>query len=196
MSLHKPPCFSLAERNAGHLTLLSEEGDAAHVFVLEPDIIRILLAPRGRLNHAKTFAIAPGAEDVAPNGRDRFDLTGFSQPEFPLDRVGTDTLRIETAAIRLDLRLAGFFCSWSLRMGTEWRSVARDRATQAYNFGWWDERVYHYLARERGEKYFGLGERAGAMDHAGQRYRLSNIDAMGYDARSSDPLYKHIPFYL
>ena len=34
------------------------------------------------------------------------------------------------------------------------------------------------------------------MDRSGQRYRLSNIDAMGYDVRTSDPLYKHIPFYL
>ncbi|HTO79484.1 MAG TPA: hypothetical protein VMJ31_06890, partial [Methylocystis sp.] len=147
MSLQKPPCFTLAARDAGHLTLLSEQGDAAHVFVLEPDIIRILLLPRGRLNHAKTFAIAPGAEDVAPDGRDRFDLAGFSQPEFSLDMDGTDALRIETAAIRLEIGLDGFFCSWALRWGAEWRGVARDRATQAYNFGWWDERVYHYLVR-------------------------------------------------
>lgn len=196
MSLQKQPCFTLTARDAGHLTLLSEQGDAAHVFVLEPDIVRILVLPRRRLNHSKTFAIAPGAEDVAPDGRDRFDLAGFSLPQFFLETDGQDTLRIETAAIRLDIRLGGFFCSWALRLGTEWRSVARDRATQAYNFGWWDERVYHYLARESGEMHFGLGERAGAMDRSGQRYRLSNIDAMGYDARTSDPLYKHIPFYL
>jgi len=196
MSLQKPPRFTLAARDAGHLTLLTERGDAAHVFVLEPDIVRILLLPRGRLNHAKTFAIAPGAEDVAPQGRERFDLSGFSKPEFSLDTDGQDILRAETAAIRLEIRLHGFYCSWALRLGGEWRPVARDRGTQAYNFGWWDERVYHYLARERGEMYFGLGERAGPMDRAGQRYRLSNIDAMGYDARSSDPLYKHIPFYL
>ncbi len=44
--------------------------------------------------------------------------------------------------------------------------------------------------------YFGLGERAGLMNRAGRRYRLTNIDAMGYNARTSDPLYKHIPFYL
>src|SRR5208337_2157526 len=54
----------------------------------------------------------------------------------------------------------------------------------------------HYLRRARDEKYFGLGERAGDMDRAGQCYRLTNIDAMGYSARTSDPLYKHIPFYI
>jgi alpha-glucosidase len=195
MPLQKPPCFTLAARDAGHLTLVSDRGDAAHVFVLEPDIIRILLLPRGTLNHTKTFAIAPGAEDVALEGRDRFDLASFAQPEFSAV-ADAENLRIETTAIRLDVRLNGFFCSWALRLGTEWRSIARDRPTQAYNFSWWDERVYHYLVREHGEMYFGLGERAGAMNRAGGRYRLTNIDAMGYDARTSDPLYKHIPFYL
>ncbi len=34
------------------------------------------------------------------------------------------------------------------------------------------------------------------MDRAGRRFRMNNLDAMGYDARSSDPLYKHIPFYI
>ena len=159
--------------------------------MLENDIVRVLVLPDGRLNQPRTFAIAPGAEDIAQEGRDRFDLAGFTQPEFALE-ADTESLRIETAAIRLTVRLAGFLCSWALRLGSEWRPAASDRPIQAYNFGWWNERVYHYLRRERGEKYFGLGERTGNMNRAGQRYRLTNIDAMGYSARTSDPLYKHI----
>ena len=45
-------------------------------------------------------------------------------------------------------------------------TIARDRPTQAYNFGWWGGGVSHYLRRRPGERYFGLGERAGAMDRA------------------------------
>ena len=30
----------------------------------------------------------------------------------------------------------------------------------------------------------------------GKRYRMLNIDAMGYDPESTDPLYKHIAFYI
>lgn len=71
-----------------------------------------------------------------------------------------------------------------------------DRKTQAYNFGWWDERVYHYIARKPGEMYVGLGERAGSLDRANQSYEMRNVDAMGYNARTTDPLYKHIPFYV
>ena len=43
--------------------------------------------------------------------------------------------------------------------------------------------------------YFGLGERAGDANRLGQRYRMCNVDPMGYTARTTDPLYKHIPFY-
>ena len=56
--------------------------------------------------------------------------------------------------------------------------------------------MYHYLHREHGEAYFGLGERAGDANRAGQRYRMCNLDPMGYSARHTDPLYKHIPFYI
>ena len=102
---------------------------------------------------------------------------------------------IETAQIRLTIALQGFFCKWEMRTGESWIRVARDRPTQAYNFGWWDNRIFHYLVRDPAEKYFGLGERSGEMDRAGRRFRMSGVDAMGYSARNSDPLYKHIPFY-
>ena len=57
----------------------------------------------------------------AQDGRDRFDLAGFAQPEFAI-RSNTESLQIETATIRLTIRLAGFFCSWALRLETGWRT--------------------------------------------------------------------------
>jgi alpha-glucosidase len=195
MSLANPPRFALGARNSGRLTLDSDQGDKAFVFVLETDVVRVLVLPGGRLRETRTSAIAPGLEDVAIDGRDRLDLSGFALPDFALE-TDAEQLRVETAAVRLTIRLAGFFCTWELRLGAEWVRVAEDRPTQAYNFGYWDDRIVHYLRREKDEIYLGLGERTGDMDRAGHRYRLVDVDAFGYDARTSDPLYKHIPFYI
>ena len=71
-----------------------------------------------------------------------------------------------------------------------------DRRTGAYYFGRQDSRLCHHVARRRGDKFFGLGEKAGALDKAGRRYHMDCVDAMGYDAETSDPLYKFWPFYI
>ena len=195
MSLADPPLFRLTGSEANRLTLESDRGDVAHLFVLEEDIVRVMVLPGGGLTMARTWAVAPGMDDVEPSGRGRFDLSGFSLPDFTQSLDG-GVLLIETALIRLSVRLAGLFCAWETRVGGAWRKAARDRQTQAYNFGYWDQRVRHYLRRDPGEQYFGLGERAGDLNRAGGRYEMRNIDAMGYSARTTDPLYKHIPFVI
>lgn len=196
MSMSKKPVFALSRVEGNRLCLQSEEGHLAHVFVLEEDIVRVMVLPGGALRFPRTWAIAPGADDVAREGRDRFDLAGFSLPKFALDQDEPGVLLLTTASIRLRIRLTGFYCSWETRVEGRWCPVASDRPTQAYNLGWWDNKVYHYLQREPDEMYFGLGERAGDSNRMGQSYRMCNVDPMGYNARSSDPLYKHIPFYI
>jgi alpha-glucosidase len=195
LSMANNPLFSLDERSSNHLTLKSAEGHVAHLFILEEDLIRVMLLPCGELRFPRTWAIAPGAEDVALEGRDRFDLSGFTQPAYQLEQTD-GKLCVSTADIRLTIRLDGFYCNWETRIGGVWQQAASDRYTQSYNFGWWDDKVYHYLKREPDEMYFGLGERAGESNRQGQSYRMCNVDPMGYSARHTDPLYKHIPFYL
>jgi len=194
-SLAHPPRFSRIDRRPGGLTLTADDGAVAHILVLEPDIIRVAVLPAGEFVMAATWAIAAGADDVPESGRERLDVSGFSCPEFTLQET-TETLVIVTARLKLTVRRLGLLCAWEMMSSDAWTLIAQDRPTQAYNFGWWDETVHHYLATAPGEKHFGLGERSGEIDRAGRRLRLRNIDAMGYSARTSDPLYKHIPFYI
>lgn len=194
-SLANIPVFRVDGNSGNRITLRSDEGHVAHVFVLEEDIVRVFMLPKGELRSPQTWAIAPGQEDVPKEGRDRFDLTGFSLPACSLTEKD-GLLSVVTASIRLTITLAGFFCRWEVRSGGEWKVAAQDRQTQSYNFGWWGKKVYHYLRREPDEMYFGLGERAGDTNRMGKSYRMCNVDAMGYSARTTDPLYKHIPFYL
>jgi alpha-glucosidase len=195
MSLASIPAFSLTTQENSHLTLKSAEGFVVHIFVLEEDILRLMILPQGKLRFPRTWAIAPGLEDVPLEGRDRFNLENFTSPQAEITEQAKQ-LRVTTARVRLTVQLGGLFCQWEVRQNGRWQPAASDRPTQSYNFGWWDERVYHYLKREPDEMYFGLGERAGDLNRCGQSYRMTNIDAMGYNARTTDPLYKHIPFYL
>ena len=81
-----PPVFSLSEETRGRLTLTSDTGAVAHLFVLEPDLFRLMVLPDGALRHPRSWTVAPGADDVAYEGRDRFDLSGFSCPAYRLER--------------------------------------------------------------------------------------------------------------
>ncbi|MBV8682932.1 MAG: glycoside hydrolase family 31 protein [Caulobacteraceae bacterium] len=194
-SLADPPVFRLAGRDGPRLDLEADGGVRAHVFVLEHDIIRVLVLPDGGLKFPRTWAIAPAMDDTAWEGRDRFEVAGFSCPEFDLTQ-DAEGLVVATSRLRLRVAWRSLRCRWDLREGEAWRPIAADRATQAYDFGWWDGKVRHYLKRNPGEAYYGLGERSGPLDRSGRRFRLKNVDALGYDAETSDPLYKHIPFYI
>jgi alpha-glucosidase len=46
-----------------------------------------------------------------------------------------------------------------------------------------------------GTHYFGLGDKTGPLDRAGQSFTLWNTDSFGFGA-STDPLYKSVPFFL
>jgi alpha-glucosidase len=194
-SLANPPRFRLARRDGAHIVLESDAGFAVHVFVLEADIIRVALLRADGFGMPRTWAIAPGEDDTAEEGRDRFDLSGFSQPPYRVTN-GDRQVVIETERLRASIGLEGLHCIWEMKSPRGWCEIIRDRHTQAYNFGWWGAKIYHYLARDPDERYYGLGERSGEMNRALRRFRLNNTDAMGYSARTSDPLYKHLPFYI
>ncbi|MXN76684.1 alpha-glucosidase [Burkholderia sp. 4701] len=194
-TLKNPPRFALSAQQGNHLVLTAADGCRIEVFVLADDIIRVLVLPDGALHGPRTWAIAPGMDDVPLEGRDRRDMSGFDPVPYTT-MADRERVKIETACVRLTVALDGGFCAWDILHDGAWQRVMNDRRTQAYNFGWWDARVYHYVERRPDERVFGLGERAGALDRTNQRFEMRNIDAMGYSARTSDPLYKHIPFYL
>ncbi len=49
---------------------------------------------------------------------------------------------------------------------------------------------------EDGDAFFGLGEKTGNLNKRNRLFKLFNRDALGYDAASSDPLYKSVPFFM
>lgn len=60
---------------------------------------------------------------------------------------------------------------------------------------WRGDSVAVHRSMAPGERFFGLGVKAGDLDRAGRRWTMWNTDAPGYDD-ASDTLYQSIPFYI
>ncbi|TCP96558.1 alpha-glucosidase [Cricetibacter osteomyelitidis] len=165
-----------------------------HIFVLEQDIFRITFTQNETFRVPQTWAISPNKTDVAWQGRDRWSLEDYSLPSYTLTdnqgelEIATDTLKV---IVHQPLWL-----EWQYKCGQNWQTFAADRKTGAYLFGISDKQVSHFVQRSVTDNYYGLGEKAGDLNRKGRRFEMRNLDAMGYNAEFTDPLYKHIPFYI
>ncbi len=138
-----------------------------------------------------TFSVCPDGR-MPEEGRDKLSLDGLELivPEFEeredrfLFRFGNRSIEI----LRLNFEMSFF---------EDGKLLFKDREYLAHNIeGEFGKGSYHFLSREEDEKIFGLGDKTGDIDKNKRSFALSTGDAMGFDARSSDPLYKHIPFYM
>lgn len=196
MGIKKNYFFKLKSEDKNIITFkLENENLETKVSVLEEDIIRITFIKNNELKLNSTWTVAPGQEDVAFEGRDKFDYSVYSLPKYKFN-LEDNQAEIETKELKLKINLDGFKIEWFGKQNEKWVKIAQDRKTQAYNFGYWGDKLYHYLERDLKEQYFGFGERTGKVNKHFRRMKMQNVDPMGYDAEYSDPLYKHIPFYI
>ncbi|MHA7775418.1 glycoside hydrolase family 31 protein [Roseibium sp. M-1] len=184
-----------AGRSSAGIALEVEGRHRLVIKVLEEALIRVVLLKDRKYRLDRTWAIAP-ERDVPFDGRPRDDLGGFTCPPFELTE-GDGALILETAQLRLTVRTP-LAMTWEARKapGDPWQEVARDRPQDAYMIGRRDHRNHHFLRRMPDERYYGLGEKSGQLERTGRRFEMRNLDAMGYDARTTDPLYKHVPFTI
>ncbi len=59
-----------------------------------------------------------------------------------------------------------------------------------------NHRRIHTCEMSAADCFYGFGEKTGNINKAGTLLTMSPGDAMGYDPRETDSLYKHIPFYI
>ena len=68
-----------------------------------------------------------------------------------------------------------------------------------YGAAYWkdgNKRRHHRARIFPGDRFYGFGEKSGAINKYGDRLRMHPSDSLGYDPKSTDPLYKHIPFFI
>ncbi|WP_176086309.1 glycoside hydrolase family 31 protein [Martelella sp. HB161492] len=182
--------WTLSSRDAHGVTLLLDGRHSLVITVLEDALFRVCLKKDGNWRLDRTWSVAP-EEDVAFEGRSRDDLSGFTLPDFTVEDGESLTLATETLRLSIANPLT---MRWEARQADgSFALLAEERPTGAYMLGIRDHRASHFLLRKPGERVYGLGEKSGDLERSGRRYEMRNLDAMGYNARSTDPLYKHLP---
>ncbi|ALB66199.1 Alpha-glucosidase [Cronobacter dublinensis 1210] len=177
-----------------HVELTVDDAHTLCLWVLEPGLFRVAVKRRGAYALKRTWSIAP-ENDVPWEGRARDSLAGFSLPGFTLEET-PERLTISSERLRVTVHQP-LWLEWHYRDDEgRWQFLTSDRPTSAYLLNAHGDGVAHYQRREKDDRYYGLGEKAGDLERTGRRFEMRNLDAMGYNAASTDPLYKHIPFTI
>ncbi len=186
------PAFSDVTSDAHSLTMTGTQGEFWRLDVLESDIVRVQHQPDGSPRLNRTWLIVDEAGQMPREGRSRDDLSPFSRPAASVQALD-DGLSIRTDDLHIDLNPADSTLTWRTADDVLFAADVRKRA---YAYDRDSGAVYHYLLRQPHDYYYGFGERAGSLNKAGMRFRMKNVDALGYNAETSDPLYKHFPVYI
>jgi alpha-glucosidase len=187
---------TLIAASAGAVELQLELGWRARVSIADANTGRVTLLPPDGWREPRTWALDP--QGVFPlEGRRRDEI-------HPPDASATatqdgDAWLLAGENLRARIALLPFAVAWQQR-GADgaWRTCCADRdESYAYGVSQRCGTVWHWQRRDPAhERYFGLGDKTGPIDLAGRRLRTRQLDALGYDAKTGDPLYKHWPFFL
>ncbi len=173
------------------LEFVGEHGERLILNVIDQHIIRVRLYPNGQPRLDRTWMI--GANGDFP----RDGLHRDAIPSLPLDQVVTSrdglSATLETNALKVVIHLDDLRLEWFTQAGERF---AADHKGRAYTYDRTGRAIYHYMERRTDEHYYGFGETSGKLDKSGQRVTLKPLDALGYDAETGDPLYKHYPLYI
>ena len=163
------------------------QGITCRVSLLAPDLGRVTFLRDAGPRQPTTWMVpAPGERDTPWGGRDRLDDSVWPPP--PIERDG---LTLRTTLLGVGIELDPFRLVWLDATG---RTILADRPSMPYMFG--AHAIEHHSLRHPNDQYYGLGDKTGPLDLNGRRLRTRMTDALGYDPRIGDPLYKHWPFLI
>ena len=160
----------------------------------ERDMGRVALKGAEGYRLDRGWSIAPGGLEPPYEGRPREDLSGFSCPPVTVEEGEGSVALSAEGGLTARVTLEPFGIAW-YRPG-EAEPFLADRPTQAYAVSPRTGALQHFMLRHEGEGHYGLGDKAGPVDHTGRRFRIDAVDPCGFDAELSDPLYKMVPFFI
>ncbi|MDE6722961.1 MAG: hypothetical protein K2J55_02065, partial [Eubacterium sp.] len=169
----------------------SSDDNTARIDFVSESCIRVAVYKKNSAM-LPTFSVNPENKFLA-NGRNKLDTTGFSMYSPAVSDEGSTESFEFPNGIKVELQKENFLLKYYKNDSV----LFADRAPLAYNFeNEFGKETYHYITRADNERIFGLGDKGGKLNKAGSAFRIETTDCMGYDASESDPLYKHVPFYI
>lgn len=179
----------IEQRDDGWVRIRTD-GVELRVLMMSPDIVRIRAGFDGDFTEESytlvTTAWADRLDDVLGPERTRIEPAPARLEDHgdAMHLVG-ERLTVEIRRHPLALRVVDADGTL-LHADVTWIGYREDR----------NGRRIHTSLIEEGDAFVGFGETTGPLDKHRERLLLSPRDAMGYDPERTDPLYKHIPFYV
>jgi alpha-glucosidase len=187
-----PQKVTFQEQNNHKLLFKGNREEYIALSVLEHDIIRVQHYPENNTRLDRTWLLVDDNGAMPREGRNREDVTQFRLPEYQFSQENT-AVEVQTDTLRLKIHLGDFRIDW---FNNDEALFHQDVERVAYSYNLSGRDVFHYTKRFEGEYYYGFGERSGALSKVGRRMRMLNLDSLGYSSETTDPLYKHCPFYI
>ncbi|MCC8073291.1 MAG: hypothetical protein LIO62_04110 [Clostridiales bacterium] len=182
--------FSL--KSSSDCTRIYNENDInVRIDFVSKSCIRVAVIKNG-CKVLPTFAVN-SSNELSRNGRSRLSNDGFETASPKVVKEAENEKIVLNSQITIELSLNNFQLKYYMNN----KLLFKDREPLAYNFeNEFGSAAYHYISREAGERVFGLGDKGGELNKSGRAFRIETADSMGYDAKNTDILYKHIPFYI
>jgi len=187
---------TLLSTTPGCIELQLELGWRARVTIVDGHTGRFTLLPPEGFREPRTWALDPTGQ-YPLEGRRREGL--FASDANAVATQDGEGLLLTGTDLRARIALEPFAVTWQQRDAQgQWQFCCGDRdESYAYGVSARSGMLYHWQKRDpAGDRYFGLGDKTGPINLAGRRLRTRALDALGYDAKTGDPLYKHWPFFL
>jgi alpha-glucosidase len=154
---------------------LSVDSARLRVVALAPNVVRLRYVAQAPFPPDASFAVLTNPFP---------DATRVEVKDSP-DVVAVETATLHVRISKSPLRVAF--------LNSEGQVISEDHPTHPVSFNGSEFRVWKSMPID--EHYYGLGDKAGPLDHRDLAFTMWNMDMFGWQ-ESTDPLYKDIPFFL
>jgi len=147
---------------------------AVKITALRDDILRIQVSRDGKFPLDRSWAILP-------------EMRALNAQVTPISgkKSGFKTTQLQVVVEPSPLRI--------VVLDQSGRTLSSDYAERPVTFYGDQFKVYKSISAD--ERFFGLGDKPGALDRRNRAFQMWNTDAYGWE-ESTDPLYKSLPFFM